>query len=548
MDVRSIADEYWTLHQRELHFYNLYLGELKYLEDWDDFSVEGQRRITDEFEAVSRAAALAATEATGPDRSLAETVAAAAEMNAAELIWSGELLMPNLQSGLVSLLLPVIALLPLRTRTDGERYLEKIHRFPRVVDQLIDRLESGAKSGVVPVADNVIESIDKLEELLGTPEGRARFSAQVAPTDEAFPNWSERLAATVEHSMLGELERYKEALRTITLPVARSNEKPGLSHLPGGAEIYRRLAGAYTTLDLDPSEIHQIGLDQVGKLEDEYRSMAGALLGTTDLAEIYRRLRDDESFHHTTADGIVSDALRCLDKAKAAMGDWFGRLPKADCIGSPIDVGAMAYYRGPGVDGTTPGQFFFNTADPSAWATFQVAATAYHEAIPGHHLDTALSMENTDLHDVQRLVYIPAYGEGWALYTERLADEMGLYESDWERVGMLMGDSLRACRLVVDTGLHALGWTRQQAIDFVVEHSPMSLHEITEEIDRYIGLPGQALSYMLGRLHIVELRRRAEETLGERFDIKGFHDAVLGNGTVPLGTLTRRIEEWTAAV
>jgi uncharacterized protein (DUF885 family) len=200
------------------------------------------------------------------------------------------------------------------------------------------------------------------------------------------------------------------------------------------------------------------------------------------------------------------------------------------------------------VDGSTPGQFFFNTAEPSAWATFQVAATAYHEAIPGHHLDTALSMENPDLHDVQRLIYIPAYGEGWALYTERLADEMGLYESDWERVGMLMGDSLRACRLVVDTGLHALGWSRQQAIDFVVEHSPMSLHEITEEIDRYIGLPGQALSYMLGRLHIVELRRRSEETLGDRFDIKGFHDAVLGNGTVPLGTLTRRIEEWMAVV
>ena len=183
-------------------------------------------------------------------------------------------------------------------------------------------------------------------------------------------------------------------------------------------------------------------------------------------------------------------------------------------------------------------------ADPTAWTTFQIPAVTYHEGIPGHHLQIALAIENTDIHDIHRNCYLPAFGEGWGLYSERLSEEMGLYEDDWERVGMLTGDSLRAGRLVVDTGIHALGWSRKQAIGFLADHSPMSLHEITEEIDRYIACPGQALSYMLGRLEIESLRSEAQAELGSAFDMKSFHRTVLGNGAVPLSTLRWMIRQW----
>ncbi len=546
MDPTQIADRYWDTHVAEFQLYNLYLGEFRHLEKWDDISAEGTARVTAAFESIRDEASAAAEAAGGTAKDLAETVAAAAEMNAAELAWSAELLLPNLQSGLVSLLLPGVHMQPLRTKEDGERYLEKLRNFPAFIGQAIARLESGAASGVVPTDFNTAATIERVHELVASGDLRVRFASQPAPSDAEAGDWTERLEAAVDEHIVPAINAYVEALRDFTLPVARPADRPGLCHLPGGDAVYSRLASAYTSLDLDPESIHQVGLEQVARLEDEYRQIAGPLLETSDLNQIYLRLRTGEGFHHTTADAVVADAMRCLEKARAVMGEWFGTLPVTDCVGSPIDIGAMAYYRSPSEDLSTPGQFFFNTADPSAWATFQVAAIAYHEAIPGHHLDTALAMENRGLHDVHRKVYLPAYGEGWALYTERLADEMGLYEDDWERVGMLMGDSLRACRLVVDTGMHALGWSRDKAIDYVLAHSPMALHEITEEIDRYIGNPGQALAYMLGRLEIDDMRATAQLELGDRFDIKGFHDAILGSGTLPLGTLRRRVKAWAA--
>ncbi len=548
MTPTQIADRYWEAHLREFHFYNLYLGELRHLEKWDDVSPEGTERVAAEFEQIRDEAREAAVLADGAERDLAETVAAAAEMNAAELTWSAELLLPNLQSGLVSFLLPGIHMQPLRSAEDGDRYLQKLCNFATFIDQAVSRLEAGAGSGLVPTDFNTAATVARIEQLVTSGDLAARLTSQPAPSENPASDWADRLAATVGQYFVPAMDAYADALRTTTLPAARPVERPGLCHLAGGDEVYARLAGAYTSLDLDPESIHQVGLEQVARLEDEYRQIAGPLLGTSDLDQIYLKLRTGEGFHHTSADSVVADAMRCLAKAKAAMGDWFGTLPVTDCVGSPIDVGAMAYYRSPSDDLSVPGQFFFNTADPSAWAKFQVAAIAYHEAIPGHHLDTALAMENRALHDVHRKVYLPAFGEGWALYTERLAEEMGLYEDDWERIGMLMGDSLRACRLVVDTGLHALGWSRDKAIEYVLAHSPMALHEITEEIDRYIGNPGQALAYMLGRLEIDDMRATAERELGERFDIKGFHGAILGSGTLPLETLRRRVKTWAAGL
>ncbi len=290
--------------------------------------------------------------------------------------------------------------------------------------------------------------------------------------------------------------------------------------------------------------MHAVGLAQVERLEDEYRQIAGPLLGTTDVAGIYSRLRDDPDLHYVDAGTLVADATDALARAAGAMGNWFGVLPASPCVATSIEQGPLAFYSQPALDGSKPGTFFFNTADPSMWGTFQLEATTYHEGIPGHHLQVALALENENLHPIHREPLVNAFLEGWALYSERVADEMGLYSSELDRVGMLAADSMRACRLVVDTGLHALGWSREQAIGYMLDHSPMTRVQVEGEIDRYTGVPGQALGYMMGRLEIDRIRAGAEQRLGNGFDIKAFHDVVLGHGDVTLATLARRVDEW----
>jgi uncharacterized protein (DUF885 family) len=231
------------------------------------------------------------------------------------------------------------------------------------------------------------------------------------------------------------------------------------------------------------------------------------------------------------------------------MGDWFGVTPLTDCRVKETTAGAVAFYFPPAEDASRPGVFFMNVADPTSWATYEVEATAFHEGIPGHHLQIAIAQELGDkVPAFRRHTYVGAYSEGWGLYTERLADEMGLYGSELDRVGMLSADSLRASRLVVDTGIHAMGWSRRRAMDYMAANTPMTHHAIEEEVDRYICYPGQACSYMIGRLEILRIRKEAQARLGNRFDIRGFHDAVLTHGEMTLETLGRVVSEWAASV
>ena len=536
--ARALADEYWEFRLEHLHFANLSRGELSRLERWEDLSADG---LAGSREAFLGFAAMAA-QVTGEqdsDRILAETVAATAFMDASVSVWWPQLQATSAQSGLLASLIPALYLQPLVTAEHGTRYLEKLRGFPAMVDQLVERLREGRASGRVPLARHARQTIGKLEQILARPPAEDPIAEQPPPTElgpHEAARWRSEVVSAIETGVRPGLAGFREALGEVTLPSGRPDEEPGLCHLAGGDAVYRDMVRGHTTLDMEPEAIHQLGLERVSLLEDEYRRIAGPLLGTGEVNEIYTRLRDDPQLRYAGPEEVVADALRCLDKAAAAMGGWFGPVPEAPCVAHPIDVGAMAYYYPPSGDGVRPGTFFFNVADPTAWARFQIPGIAYHEGIPGHHLQMALAIENPDIHDIHRS-YLPAFGEGWGLYTERLADEMGLYEDDWERIGMLTADSLRAGRLVVDTGIHALGWSRRKAIRFLAAHSPMSLHEISEEIDRYIATPGQALSYMLGRLEIESLRAESEARLGAAFDIKSFHRTVLGSGAIPLGTL-----------
>jgi uncharacterized protein (DUF885 family) len=325
-----------------------------------------------------------------------------------------------------------------------------------------------------------------------------------------------------------------------------SIDRPGLTYLPDGEVAYARAVHRHTSLAMDPREVHEIGRQQIRQLEDEYRTMGAEALGIADVPEIYRRLREDPALHFETGPQVVAASEVAMAKAKAEMGSWFGRLPQADCVVAETASGPTAFYFRPAVDGSRPGTFFVNTADPTRWGRFEIEAMAFHEGIPGHHLQLAISGELKDTPMFRKHAHITAYSEGWGLYSERLADEMGLYSTPLDRIGMLSADSMRAGRLVIDTGIHALGWSKQEAMDYFENNSPMSLTTIEGEVDRYIGMPGQALAYMIGRLEITRMRAAAEARLGTSFDIKGFHDKVIGSGLVPLETLDRMVAEWGA--
>ena len=415
-----------------------------------------------------------------------------------------------------------------------------------LLDQAGERFRAGLGAGRIPARVVVERSLNQLDGYLASDLASDPFVTFAGPDGWAGEvAWRDQLAAVARDVIRPAFHRYRQVLADDLLPVARPDERCGLTWLGSdGVDLYRTLVRQHTTLDdLSADEIHQMGLAEVERLAGEYAEVGGRLFGTGDLGEVFRRLREDESLRYGTADEIVADARRYLAGAEAAMGDWFGRLPQTACAIKEVpdflaaDAPA-AYYFPPAADGSRPGAYFVNTYEPATKNRFETASVAYHEAIPGHHLQLTIANELGHLPRFQRLSFgNTAFVEGWALYTERLADEMGLYRDDVERIGMLAGDSWRSCRLVVDTGMHALGWTRQQAIDFMVANAPVGLAEIEVEVDRYIAIPGQALAYKVGQLEIQRLRAAAHGVAGDAFDIRAFHDTVLGSGSVSLPVL-----------
>jgi uncharacterized protein (DUF885 family) len=415
------------------------------------------------------------------------------------------------------------------------------------MDVHMANLRRSLGEGRVGVRETVEKTIESLDALAARP---LETWAILDPIREPHDDWpagdledfrADTLAA-VREGVAPAFDRYRRLLAEEILPAARPGERAGLVHLPGGPTAYRRLVRAHTTLDVAPEEIHEIGRREVARINAETEELGRRVLGAADRAATVARLRNDPALKFSTREEIVREAETALARARAAIPAWFGILPQADCAVVPIAEheerhSTIAYYWQPASDGSRPGQYFINTYAPETRPRFEAEALAYHESIPGHHLQIAIAQELTGLPEFRRHLGVTAFDEGWGLYTERLADEMGLYSSDLDRLGVLSFDAWRACRLVLDTGLHALGWSRQQAIDYMTENSPVAVNNIVNEVDRYIVWPGQALAYKTGQLEILRLRAWARNALGARFDIRAFHDAVLGQGAVPLPVL-----------
>jgi len=437
----------------------------------------------------------------------------------------------------------------------AEMLVERFRQVPVALEQSAERFLEGARAGRTPAAICVSRSVNVIEGYLASPlEGDVMCAMAGPPGWDGDAQWRSTLLQVVEQEVRPAYRRLADRLTGELLALSRDDEHCGLSWLADGPELYAALVAHHTSLDLSADEIHRIGMQEVTeRLPSEYADAGGRQFGITDAPGVLERLRDDRSLRYATGDEIMADARRAFEAASCAMADWFGRLPEAACTIEPVPEflaadAPSAYYFPPPTDGSRGGTYYVNTHCPEDKARYETASIAFHEAIPGHHLQLAIASGLTGLPRFRRFSLTnTAYVEGWGLYAERLAEEMGLYESDLDRLGMLAADSIRACRLVVDTGLHAMGWSRSRAIGFMAAHTPVSVEEVTVEVDRYIAMPGQALAYKLGQREILRLRHDARSRLGNRFDVKGFHDAVLGSGAVGLPLLGELVDAWVAS-
>ncbi|MCR6486782.1 DUF885 domain-containing protein [Amycolatopsis sp. OK19-0408] len=496
---------------------------------------------------LERARGLAAEELSAEDRVTREVLITTAENRIAVIdARTGEFTVTDLSIGPAAGLLMA---LPMTTVTPGEAaeaQLGRLAAIPEYLRQAAGRHTEGIAAGLIPVAHLVDAAVAHLDRYLADP-ATDPLRRQPAP-DEEFERRRDELLAEVVRPAFAE---YREFLATEVKPHGRPADRPGLKWLPGGEETYARLARVHTTTELTPAQLHQTGLDVIDGLAAEYRELGLKVFGTDDLAEIFERLRTDPALRWSSGEELLETARTAVARAAAEAPGWFGSVPAQQCSVEPVPEevapgSPAAYYLRPAADGSRPGIYFANTHEAGERFRHTAESTAFHEAVPGHHFQLSTAQLLTELPLVRRIGSFTAYIEGWGLYSERLADEMGLYSDDVARLGMLTGDSMRAARLVVDTGLHALGWSRQQAVDYLLEHTPEARVEVESEIDRYIAWPGQALAYMVGRLEIQRLRAHAEERLGSRFDVRAFHDVVLAGGALPLSVLASVVDEWVA--
>jgi uncharacterized protein (DUF885 family) len=462
-----------------------------------------------------------------------------------------ELTVSATMSGIQTAVLGLVPKVALATPEQAEDYLERCGKLARCLDQAGDRLRAGLAAGRPPPALGVVAAIRQLDTYLAGPTVDDPLLAPTPPPGVDASRFRDRLAGLVAGSVRPAMARYRDLLDGEVLAGARPDDRCGLAWVPGGEAVYRQTVRQHTTTGHDPQELHRLGLDLVAGLAEEYRTLGAQVLGTGDLEQVLARLREDPSLRFTTAAEILRSGRDALDRAVAALPGIVGRLPRAACRVaemSPYEAkdAVLGYYQAPAADGSRAGVHWLNTSSPATRTRYEYEALAFHESVPGHHLQFALAQELEELPRFRRFGYVTAFSEGWALYTERLADELGLYSGDLARFGMLSFDSWRACRLVVDTGLHQLGWSRAEAIDYLLANSALTRGNIENEVDRYVAMPGQALAYMVGRLELVRLRGLAEARLGARFDLRSFHDLVLGTGGVPLAVLAEVVDGYLA--
>ena len=433
----------------------------------------------------------------------------------------------------------VISAMPSTSDDDLDAIVERLRHLPPLIEQSIELMDEGLRLGITPPQVCLRDVPDQVRnQLVGDP-AESPLLELVKDREDA--------AAVYTDAIVPAYERLLSYLTDIYIPGAR--QTTAATDLPDGEAYYAFKVRLYTTTDLTPQEIHEIGLSEVDRIGTAMRKVIADVGFDGGFAEFAEFLRTDPRFFFERAEDLIAEYRAITSRIDPQVSKLFARLPRLPYTVEPVPAYAEksqtgAYYLPGAPDGSRPGTFFANTYDLAARPKWEMEALTLHEAVPGHHLQIALAQELEDLPAFRRNAWYTAHGEGWGLYAESLGEELGLYVDPYARYGAYNGEIWRAIRLVVDTGMHALGWSRDQAIEYFYEKSGRTDHDVIVEVDRYLVWPGQALAYKIGELRIQELRRRAKEELGDRFDIRGFHDQVLRNGCLPLDVLERQVHSW----
>jgi len=551
-EARDLADRF---HERWLHA-NPFAATMYGIPGYDhllpDDSAAGQQawraeaeRFLDEADEIRRGETGQGQLTTADDVTLdCTTQAVTQEVTGIDLA-ADEHTVTAMQYSGPAMFLAVAARTVLVDEKAAEDYLTRVRGSGAWLDQITDRLRDGARSGRLPVAPLAEQALGWAETVLAAPENSPVLSPKPPQDWARTAAWEAERRAAVADVVQPALARWAGTVREL-LPQARPAERAGLKWLPDGDADYARAIQVYTTLPLSAEELHKTGLDHVAALEARAVEL-GQRLGLSGRDEVLAAIR--ESAGKIAPDEAVSAALAAVRRAEERAPEFFPAPLPPPCEVTPMpDVvalaGAAPHYTPPRLDGGRPGTFWFNTLRPTAGTGWDIDVVAFHEAVPGHHLQLSRLQLLSNLPALQRQRSLPVFSEGWGLYAEQLAEETGLYTDERGLLGAVSTALMRAVRLVVDTGLHAFGWSREQAVRYAVEHVPMPPEFMAAEIDRYIVMPGQALCYLTGKLEIERLRDEARRRLGPAFSLPDFHAAVLDHGSLPMPTLARSIATW----
>jgi prolyl oligopeptidase len=551
-DFAALLDEVWEWQLAENPMFASQLGDKRYNDRWSDNSLEAIERQQQETRAFLQRiyeidrSALSETDQLNYElfrRQLQDSVDTSA--------FSGHLL-PFYQRGGVQNLDSNTNSLRFTTVKDYEDWLARLGKIDVVIEQTIALAEKGRKAGMVS-PQTLMQRIPAqiAVQLVDDPEASPFYKVFAEMPDDIADEDQERLRAlardTISETVLPAYRKLDKYFSGTYLPASR--ESVGLSELPNGRAWYEHVARRFTTTQMSPDEIHRLGLNEVRRIRDEMQKIIDGLDFGGSFNDFLVFLRSDPQFYFDNPDDLHQAYLATSKRIDPELVNLFGKLPRMPYGVKPIPDSiapdtTTAYYSRPAADGTRAGTYWVNLYKPEVRPKYEIEVLTVHEAMPGHHLQIALQQELPDMPNFRRYMGFTAFVEGWGLYSESLGPDLGLYKDPYSQFGALTYEMWRAVRLVVDTGIHYKGWTRQQAIDFFKDNAAKTELDIVNEIDRYIGWPGQALAYKIGQLKIKSIRENAERALGDNFDVRAFHDELLGGGALPLDILEQRMDAW----
>jgi uncharacterized protein (DUF885 family) len=553
--LHAVIDEHWQWVVTSSPEYAVFMGDKSRSDEWDDASLdnfEARDTVLAGFE--TRLLAIDPSSLTSENALNRSLLLSQIRSQRAQYELGLHLIAINMRGGPQSLY-TAVETLSFETLGDYERWIKRLETVPIRLAQEQVVLAEGIKTGLVQARIIMQRIPAQLDQITGVATTDNPFfkpflniSENLEPHEQA--RLIERASSVIETTVVPAYKTFAEFIETEYLPASR--EEIGLAAVPNGDQLYEFLARRFTTTELTPEQIHQIGLDEVARIRSEMESLIDEIGFDGDLNAFNEFLRTDPQFYYDSPEALLQAYLAVSKRLDPELVRLFGRLPRMPYGVRPIpdqiapDT-TTAYYMRPAADGSRAGFYYVNLYRPEVRPKYEIEVLSVHEAVPGHHLQIALAQELEGLPMFRKLSGPTAFIEGWGLYSERLGYDMGLYRDPYSRYGQLIYDMWRAVRLVVDTGMHYMGWTRDEAIAYFLDNAAKSEADIINEIDRYIGWPGQALAYKIGQLKISELRSRAELKLGDRFNIRDFHDHLLGAGALPLDLLEQRMDAWMAS-